>query len=83
MEMMPVESSQIAEIGHDPATNTLAVRFKGKGDKPGTLYHYANVPAELHANFMKSPSKGSFLGQHIKPHKDKFPFTRINEEHKT
>ena len=33
--MHGVTSSQIKEIGHDPKTNTLAVRFK----HGGTLYH--------------------------------------------
>ena len=40
--MHGVTSSQLKEIGHDPATNTLAVRFK----HGGTLYHYAGVDAK-------------------------------------
>ncbi|MGL4692218.1 MAG: KTSC domain-containing protein, partial [Stenotrophomonas maltophilia] len=32
IDMQDVESSQIHSIGHDPATNTLAVRFyRGSG----------------------------------------------------
>lgn len=41
--MHGVTSSQVKEIGHDPATNTLAVRFS----HGGTLYHYASVDAML------------------------------------
>lgn len=37
----PVESSQIHAIGHDPATNTLAIQFKSKGGA-GSVYHYQN-----------------------------------------
>jgi hypothetical protein len=61
--MIPVESSQISEIGHDPATETLFVQFKRGG-----LYSYANVPATKHARFVASESKGKFLGAEIKPH---------------
>lgn len=56
MKMVPVTSSNIAEIGHDPDTNTLGVRFLARrGSAPGTqgpLYHYAAVPAEKHAALM-------------------------------
>ena len=60
--MHSVASSQISEIGHDPATNTLAVRFK----HGGTLYHYENFSAEKFKEFHESKSHGAYLGQHIK-----------------
>src|SRR3546814_14208537 len=37
MNRTPVKSSQIASIGHDPSTNTLAIEFKG-----GKVYHYSD-----------------------------------------
>jgi KTSC domain-containing protein len=56
MKMVPVTSSNISEIGHDPDTNTLGVRFQARKGTPegtpGPLYHYANVPAEKHAALM-------------------------------
>lgn len=61
--MVPVTSNQVAAIGHDPATNTLAVSFT-RG--PGHVYHYPNVGPELHADFMASDSKGTFFGTHVK-----------------
>ena len=45
IDLIPVESSQIAAIGHDADTNTLAVQFKAKGG-PGSIYHYSGVDAK-------------------------------------
>lgn len=69
--MAPVTSNQVAAIGHDPATNTLAVTFT-RG--PGHIYHYPNVSAETYAKFVGAESIGTFFGKHIKalPFK-KFP----------
>ncbi len=73
MHMHSVTSSQITEIGHDPATETMAVRFK----HGGTLYHYAGVSAEKFKAFKESESMGSYLGKHIKGQHD---FTKIIEK---
>lgn len=79
--MCPCESSQIAEIGHDPVTNTLAVRFKTKkGD--GSVYHYQNVDAEMFDRFQHAESIGRFFGAEIKPHVDRFPFAKIEQKKK-
>jgi CubicO group peptidase (beta-lactamase class C family) len=75
--MQPVESSQIAAIGHDAETQTLAIRFKTWKGEPSSLYHYANVDADTFAAFLAAESKGRHFGQHIKPHTERFPFTRI------
>jgi hypothetical protein len=71
--MHGVTSIQIKEIGHDPKTNTLAVRF----NHGGTLYHYAGVSAEKFEKFKAAESLGSFLGKHIKGHHD---FSKIIEK---
>lgn len=76
--MNAVESSQIAAIGHDPATNTLAIQFPGKGDKPGSVYHYANFTADDFKAFQDAESKGSFFGKNIKKNTEKYPYTRIS-----
>lgn len=78
--MTPVSSSQIHSIGHDPATNTLAIRFNGRNNTPGTLYHYSNVSADTFAAFSGAKSVGAHFYQHIKPHTDRFPYQRIDEE---
>ncbi|MBW9334546.1 KTSC domain-containing protein [Herbaspirillum sp. RU 5E] len=76
--MDAVESSQIAAIGHDAATNTLAIQFPGKGDKPGSVYHYANFTAADFKAFQEAESKGSFFGKNIKKNTEKYPYTRIS-----
>ena len=55
INMSIVKSSQIHSIGHDVATNTLAIRFKSRGE-PAALYHYSNVSAEDFAAFRDAES---------------------------
>ena len=74
MQMHPITSSQIREIGHDASTETLAVRFN-----TGALYHYAAFPAAKFAQFMESESKGGFFGKNVKGAHE---YTRINEDEK-
>jgi len=76
IELTPIESSQIHAIGHDPATNTLAIQFKSKAG-PGSIYHYANVPAEKYAAFQECESKGRFFGAEFKVKAEEYPFTKI------
>lgn len=75
--MMPVESSQIAAIGHDAPTSTLAIQFKNKSG-PGSVYHYQNFTADLFAAFAGAESIGSHFGKNIKPFVEKFPFEKID-----
>ena len=79
--LTPVSSSQIAAIGHDPATNTLAIQFKKKSG-PGSVYHYANVAPELFAQFVAADSKGTFFGAHIKNNAKEYPYQKIEPEAK-
>ena len=59
--MQPVESGAIAELGHDPASNTLRVKFKNGG-----VYEYHNVTAEKHQALMGSDSIGKHFAAHIR-----------------
>lgn len=54
-----VESSQIAEIGHDGST--LAIKFKSGG-----LYHYPDVTVEQFEAFQKAESLGKHFGANIR-----------------
>lgn len=73
----PVESSQVKAIGHDPATNTLAVQFT---HGLGSIYHYPGVTAEQHQAFVGAKSIGKHFGQHIKPLPfDKFEAPKVEE----
>lgn len=71
-----IESSQIAAIGHDPATETLAIQFLRKG-QPDAVYHYRNVTAAEYAAFAGAESIGSHFYKHIKPHADKHPYQNM------
>ncbi|RQZ08932.1 KTSC domain-containing protein [Burkholderia stagnalis] len=72
-----VESSQIHAIGHDAATNKLAIRFRNKAGEPSSLYYYENVDAETFEAFRSAESVGSFFYKTIKPFPDRFPYQRI------
>ncbi len=74
--LTPVKSSQLAAIGHDPATETLAIQFLTKG-QPGNVYHYRNFTAAEYAAFASAESAGAHFGKHIKPHGDKHPFQNM------
>lgn len=71
--LSPVVSSNIAAVGYDLATQTLAVQFK-HGAK---VYHYANVPPDVHEEMGKAESIGKFIGAHVVK---KFDFTTVTLE---
>lgn len=75
--LQAVESSQIAALGHDPETSTLAIQFKSWKGETTSTYHYSNVSAEEFEAFRTAPSIGRHFGQHIKPHVDRYPFVRV------
>lgn len=60
VELTPVESSNVAAVGHQD--NTLYVEFKHGG-----LYRYFNVPAETYQAMLAADSVGKFLNAEIKP----------------
>lgn len=79
IRLEPVVSTQVAAIGHDAATNTLAIRFPGFDGRPGNLYHYANFNADQFAEFCAAESVGSFFIRQIKANEALFPYTKIDE----
>lgn len=74
--MQPVESSQIAAIGHDAENKVLAIQFASKSGA-GSLYHYQNFDAEQFAAFAGSESVGKHFYAHIKPFAEKHPYAKI------
>ena len=60
MSLVPVKSSNIAEIGY--SGTELHVKFRG-GDK---VYVYEGVPEKLHQELMDAESVGQFFSKHIK-----------------
>ncbi|MGE7137906.1 KTSC domain-containing protein [Luteibacter sp. NPDC031894] len=78
--MQPVESSQIHSIGHDAASNTLAIRFKNSKGEPGSLYQYDNFTTDDFAAFQGAESIGSHFAKHVKSAPEKHPYRRVNFE---
>ena len=74
MQRWPVESSQIASVGYDSAKQVLEIEFK----RGNTVYHYAQVPPEVHEELMAAKSIGKFFNAEIR---DKFPFHKLEEAH--
>ncbi|WP_241017151.1 KTSC domain-containing protein [Paraburkholderia sp. Ac-20342] len=74
--MDSVDSSQIASIGYDAATQALAIQFKSKTGA-GSLYHYSNFTPEDFAAFRDAESKGSHFKKNIKPFADKYPYVKV------
>lgn len=60
--LKPVESKNVAAIGYDPATSTLAVQFKHGA---GAIYHYPGVSADLHDKIHKAESIGKFVTANV------------------
>jgi len=79
IDMQTVDSSQIHAIGHDAATNTLAIRFKNYKGEVTSLYHYSNFTAEDFEAFRTAESIGRHFGAFIKPFDQKYPFKRIED----
>lgn len=78
--MDSVESSQIEAVGYDAESKTLAIQFKGKGEKSGSVYHYSNFTSHDWQAFRDAESIGSHFYKHIKPNKEKYPFVRIEDQ---
>lgn len=61
IDLIPVESSNIAGIGHDPARRIIAIEFNS-----GAIFCYLNVDSGLFERLEAADSKGSFFYHHIK-----------------
>jgi hypothetical protein len=56
VDMFPVASSRIIEMGYDADTATVYVRFPN-----GASWAYTNVPPDIWEEFVASSSKGRFI----------------------
>ena len=56
VDMYPVDSSRITDMGYDVETATVYVRFTDGKD-----WCYYNVPEEVWEAFEAAPSKGRFI----------------------
>jgi len=63
--MLPVDSSNVKEVGYDSSQKELYVNFINGGQ-----YKYFDVNNKEFAELLASDSKGKFLNEVIKPSKD-------------
>lgn len=69
MYRVPVNSSTIAAVGYDRATQTMEIEFRS-----GRAYAYADVSYRVYRDFMDSRSMGSHFNREIR---GQFATTRI------
>jgi len=62
MIRQPVQSSNLASVGHDPRTNTLEVKFHS-----GKVFRYSDVNIDEFAALVNAKSIGSHFANLIKP----------------
>lgn len=77
VKLQDVESSTIAALGHDPETETLAVRFKSYKGQLTSLYHYQNVSTADFVALRDAESIGKHFGQTIKADPKRWPYTKV------
>ena len=61
IKMLTVVSSNVSRIGYDGKSN-LFVQF---GDL-GSVYQYANVPAEIFEEIQVAPSVGQYIARYVR-----------------
>jgi hypothetical protein len=72
VDLTPVESSNVAEIGHDPETGELHVKFRS-----GARYAYGGVTPEMHQNVLDAESIGRHIARVIQPNR---PVRKVDAE---
>lgn len=65
MKHIPVNSSTIVSIAHDPETEEMEVAFKS-----GKTYSFRGVSAQKFDNFRLAPSPGKHFHQHFRGNPD-------------
>lgn len=62
MEMIDVESSNLAKVGYNRDEERLVVVFKKSGD----VYEYYDVPEYVYEELMNVDSHGVYFGKNIR-----------------
>ena len=71
MEMIPVNSRNIASVGYDAESATLRVQFL-----KGSSYDYQGVPMEVYEGLLAAASKGDYFNNVIR--KGGYPFAKLS-----
>lgn len=59
--MQPVQSSNLAAVGYDPATLIMTVQFNS-----GRSYRYKDVPQDVYLALLNAGSAGKYFNDYIK-----------------
>lgn len=68
----PVESTSLASVGYEPASETLEVEFR-----TGTQYRFFQVPFAVYEELRAAESKGRFFLRKVR---DQFPYARVPDQ---
>jgi len=71
IDRVRVESSAMNSVGYDSNESVLVVEFPN-----GTVYHYFDVPSEVHSGLLSAESHGKYFHRHIR---GKFRHERVEE----
>ena len=71
VEMQPVQSSDVLEVGWDEAAQELLVRFKDKNGNPGSLYAYPSAGQGAYQDLLEATSPGQYVARWLRsqPHR--------------
>jgi hypothetical protein len=73
VQLIPVQSTNLAQIGYDPDTMIMQIMFKN-----GSLYAYSNVEPDTYNAMMTSGNPGEYFASIIKPQRYRYSFTRVS-----
>jgi hypothetical protein len=69
MQRIPVQSHEIAVVGYQADSRVLEITFRRGG-----VYHYFDVPQQVHEEFLKAVSLGNYFATEIK---ERFRYKKI------
>jgi hypothetical protein len=73
IKLIPVNSSNVAAVGYDEASKTLAVQFHNHG-RGNEIYHYTGVPKSTFEALRDAESVGKYLNAVIKT---QYEYTKV------
>lgn len=71
MNVIAVESTTLAALAYDHASQTLQLEFRNR-----TIYRYFGVPAEVHQALLLASSKGSYFNRVVRGN---FPYYLVSD----
>jgi hypothetical protein len=69
LRRVKVESSAVAAVGYDPASETLEVEYRS-----GRVYRYASVPFAVFQDLWAAPSIGRFVNANVR---DRYAYVAV------